>query len=138
MSAPPKYRIGDTAKMTKSFGDRDLIDYAKATGNSNPIHCEDMHSIHRYKCRIVHGMLVAGLNSAVLGTKMPCFGAIYVSQNLKFLKPVYVDEAVTARVEITGIDENKRRLILATTCFNEKGDFVVVGEAVVIPPEWLS
>ena len=137
MSLQPKYKIGDTAEMTKAFGDKDLVSYVKSTGDSNPIHCDDEHSISRFKGRIVHGMLVGGLISAVLGTKLPGFGAIYVSQSLKFIKPVYIDEAVTARVEITGIDENKRRLIFATICFNEKGDVVVSGEAVVIPSEWL-
>jgi 3-hydroxybutyryl-CoA dehydratase len=131
------YQIGDKAEMTKTFSDRDLIDYVRATNDSNPIHCNDEHTATRFKGKIVHGMLVGGLISAVLGTKMPGHGTIYVSQNMKFIKPVYVDESITARAEITAIDENRKRLFIATTCFNQKGELVLNGEAVVIPPEWL-
>ena len=131
------YHIGDRAEMTKTFSDRDLIDYVRATNDSNPIHCNDEHSVTRFKGKIVHGMLVGGLISAVLGTKMPGHGTIYVSQNMKFIKPVYVNESVTARAEITAVDENRKRLFMATTCYNEKDEPVVIGEAVVIPPEWL-
>jgi acyl dehydratase len=86
------YKIGDMAKMTKSFSDTDLIDYVRATNDSNPIHCNDEHTATRFKGKIVHGMLVGGLISAVLGTKLPGHGTIYASQNLKFIRPVYVNE----------------------------------------------
>ena len=132
-----KYNIGDKAEITKKFSDKDLMDYVRATNDSNPIHCNDEHTISRFKGKIVHGMLVGGLISAVLGTTLPGHGTIYVSQSLKFIKPVYVNESITARVEITAIDEKRKRLVMATTCFNEKNELVVVGEAVVIPPEWL-
>jgi len=123
--------------MTKTFSDQDLIDYVRATNDSNPIHCNDEHTVNRFKGKIVHGMLVGGLISAVLGTRLPGHGIIYVSQSMKFIKPVYVNESITARAEITAIDENRKRLFMATTCYNEKGELVVIGEAVVIPPEWL-
>jgi 3-hydroxybutyryl-CoA dehydratase len=137
VSYQKNYQVGDKAEMTKTFSDRDLMDYVRATNDSNPIHCNDEHTATRFKGKIVHGMLVGGLISAVLGTKMPGHGTIYVSQNMKFIKPVYVDESITARAEITAIDENRKRLFIATNCFNEKDELVLVGEAVVIPPEWL-
>jgi len=136
-SSQGKYKIGDQAEMTKRFGDEDLLGYVRATNDSNPIHCTDEHTVSRFKGKIVHGMLVGGLISAVLGTKLPGHGTIYVSQTMKFIKPVYVNESVMARVEVTGIDENRKRLSLATTCYNEKGEMVLQGEAVVIPSEWL-
>lgn len=137
ISSQEKYKIGDKAEMTKRFSDGDLLDYVRATNDSNPIHCTDEHTVSRFKGMIVHGMLVGGLISAILGTRLPGHGTIYVSQTMKFVKPVYVNESVTARVEITGIDENRKRLFIATACYNGKGDLVVTGEAVVIPPEWL-
>lgn len=137
ISYPTNYQIGDKAELTKKFSDKDLMDYVRATNDSNPIHCNDEHTISRFKGKIVHGMLVGGLISAVLGTTLPGHGTIYVSQSLKFIKPVYLNESITARVEITAIDEQRKRLVMATTCFNEKNELVVVGEAVVIPPEWL-
>lgn len=137
ISSQEKYKLGDKAEMTKRFSDRDLLDYVRATNDSNPIHCTDEHTVNRFRGKIVHGMLVGGLISAVLGTKLPGHGTIYVSQTMKFIKPVYVNESVTARVEITAIDETRKRLSLATTCYNEKGELVLIGEAIVIPPEWL-
>ncbi len=137
-SSQARYKIGDKAEMTKIFSDADIIKYAQASGDSNPIHCDgDYAVITGFKGGIVHGILVAGLISAVLGTKLPGMGTIYVSQNLKFIKPVFINDSVTARVEITNIDENKKRLTLSTYCFTGDGNLVITGEAVVIPPNKL-
>ena len=137
-SSQARYKIGDKAEMTKIFSDADIIKYAQASGDSNPIHCDgDYAVITGFKGGIVHGILVAGLISAVLGTKLPGMGTIYVSQNLKFIKPVFINDSVTARVEITNIDENKKRLTLSTYCFTGDGNLVSTGEAVVIPPNKL-
>jgi len=107
-SSQARYKIGDKAEMTKMFSDADIIKYAQASGDSNPIHCDGDYAVTTgFKGGIVHGILVAGLISAVLGTKLPGMGTIYVSQNLKFIKPVFINDSVTARVEITDIDENK-------------------------------
>jgi 3-hydroxybutyryl-CoA dehydratase len=75
------YKIGDKAEMTKIFHDEDVINYVRATGDSNPIHCNDEHTANRFKGRIVHGMLVGGVISSVIGTKMPGHGTICVAQN---------------------------------------------------------
>lgn len=131
------YKIGDKAEMTKTFSDEDFINYVRATGDSNPIHCNDVQTANRFKGRLVHGMLVGGIISTVIGTKMPGYGTIYVAQNMKFVKPVYINDSIIVHVEITDVNETKKRLFLATNCFNSKGELVTIGEAIVIPPEWL-
>lgn len=97
---------------------------------------KSMQKTTRFGERIVQRMLVAGLISSVIGTQFPGTGTIYLSQNLKFLKPVKINSKVSAKVEIIGIDVAKKRLILSTICIDEMGDLVVTGEAVVLPPKY--
>jgi 3-hydroxybutyryl-CoA dehydratase len=86
-----------------------------------------------FKERIAHGMLSAGLISAVLGTKLPGPGTVYLAQNLKFRAPVKIGDTVTAVVEVTALDAAKRRATLSTTCL-VGGKPVIEGEAVVMVP----
>jgi 3-hydroxybutyryl-CoA dehydratase len=86
-----------------------------------------------FKERIAHGMLSAGLISAVLGTRLPGEGSIYLSQNLKFRAPVKIGDTVTATVEITALDPVKKRVTLSTTC-TVAGKPVIEGEATVMVP----
>ena len=82
--------------------------------------------------RIAHGMLSAGFISAVLGMRLPGPGSVYLSQTLRFTKPVRIGDTVTARVEVLEVIAAKRRVRLATTCRNQRGETVVDGEAVVM------
>lgn len=84
--------------------------------------------------RIVHEILVSALISRVIGTMLPGEGTIYLSQDLKFIKPVYVEDTVVAEVEILKIDNEKKRMTLKTTVTKEDGTCVIEGEALVIPP----
>ncbi len=86
-----------------------------------------------FKGRIAHGMLSAGYISAVIGTQLPGPGAIYVSQTLRFRRPVRIGDVVTARAEVTAIDAERARVTLSTTC-TVAGKTVVEGEAVVMVP----
>src|SRR3990172_9056052 len=90
----------------------------------------------RFGERIAPGMLPAGLISAVLGMQLPGPGGIYLSQTLRFLKPVRIGEAITAAAEVTAYDPQRRRLTLHTTCTNQRGEMVLDGEAVLLvePP----
>ena len=80
-------------------------------------------------------MLSAGFISAVIGTRLPGTGTIYVGQQLKFLAPVYVGDTITARVTVAAINAEKNRVTLKTTCSNQEGTVVLDGEAVVSPPK---
>jgi len=88
-----------------------------------------------FKGRIAHGMLSAGYISTVLGMHLPGPGTIYLSQELKFTAPVKFGDTITATVEVIEKLEEKNRLILETICTNQKGDIVVKGKAVVMPPK---
>ena len=88
-----------------------------------------------FKGRIAHGMLTAGLISAVLGVHLPGPGTIYLAQDLKFTAPVKFGDTIKAEVEVIEIIEEKNRIRLSTTCTNQSGDTVLKGIATVMPPK---
>jgi 3-hydroxybutyryl-CoA dehydratase len=126
--------IGDSAEFSKTFSEADIYLYAGISGDFNPAHINETYARKTYfKTRIAHGMLSAGLISAVIGTQLPGPGSIYMQQTLSFLAPVYMGDTVTARVEVMEkIDKKKVRL--KTICLNQDGVIVLEGEAVVSPP----
>lgn len=127
-------KIGDTASTGKTITEADLLLYAAVTTDTNPVHFNaEVAARSVFKERVVHGMLYAGLISAILGTQLPGPGSIYVSQNLRFRAPVRIGETVTATVEVTAIDARRNRCTLRTTC-RVGAKLVLDGEAVVIPP----
>ncbi len=125
---------GMTATFSRTFGEAEVEAFARISGDVNPAHLDATFAAGTPFGRpVVHGMLVASLISAVLGTRLPGRGAIYVSQSLSFRRPVFPGEEVTAEVEVTAIDRRRRRVTLATRC-RAGGREVVRGEAVVIAP----
>ena len=88
-----------------------------------------------FRERIAHGLLSAGFISACMGTRLPGPGTIYLSQSLKFTRPVRIGDTVTARVEVLEWNEGKRRARLATTCRNQRNEVVIEGEALVMVPD---
>ena len=125
--------IGDTATLTKVISDRDIESFAYASGDRNPIHLDsDYAATTQFGKRIAHGMLVAGLISAVLGTQVPGPGCIYLSQTLQFRAPVYSDDTITARVEVIKVRDDKPIVTLKTICTNQDAQIVIEGEAVML------
>jgi 3-hydroxybutyryl-CoA dehydratase len=113
------FDIGEEASLTRTIGEADVAAYARISGDENPIHLDETYAQGtRFGGRIVHGMLIAGLISAVLGNKLPGPGAIYLSQILRFTAPVRVGETVTVRVRVTEWDEIKGRITLLTEVVN--------------------
>jgi 3-hydroxybutyryl-CoA dehydratase len=128
------FQAGDTAEMRKVVTEEDILLFAKVTGDCNPVHVSrEFAEKTRFKERIAHGMLSAGLISAVLGMKLPGPGCLYLSQTLNFLGPVKIGDEITARVEITEVISEKR-LRLKTVCLNQRADIVLDGEAIIVPP----
>lgn len=127
--------VGDTAEFTKTITEADTYLYAGVTGDLNPAHINEVYAQKTFfKTRIVHGMLVAGLISTVLGTRLPGPGTIYLKQDLSFLAPVRMGDTITARVEVLEVITDKKQARLKTTCTNQEGKQVLDGEAVVSPP----
>ena len=126
--------MGQEAEFSKTVTEADIEMYAKVSGDVNPVHMdEEFAKTTIFKTRIAHGMLSAGFISAILGTKLPGPGCIYLSQSLKFLAPVMIGDTVTARATVTAIVPEKKRVTLKTDCFI--GDKKVIdGEAVVMVP----
>lgn len=131
-------KIGDKASIARTIAESDVYLYAGITGDLNPAHInEEASKDGLFKGRIAHGMLTAGLISAVLGTHLPGPGSIYLSQELRFLSPVRVGDTITATVEV--IEIVKERIVkLKTYCTNQKGDMVIDGIATILPPSRVS
>jgi acyl dehydratase len=125
--------VGETASLSKVLRAEDVESFAAVTGDANPVHLDaDYAARTRFGQRIGHGMWAGSLISAVLGTRLPGPGTIYLSQELRFLAPVHIGDTVTATVRVEGIRDDKPIVTLATTCANGSGEPVVTGRAVVL------
>ncbi|MBZ0276643.1 MAG: MaoC family dehydratase [Anaerolineae bacterium] len=129
-------KIGDTASRTKIVTDADILAFAQASGDTNPVHLDDTYAAAtRFGRRIAHGMLTASVISAILGNDLPGPGTVYMSQTLTFKAPVYIGDEITATVEVIAYRENRGITTLRTTCTNQSGTLVLEGEAVVLAPK---
>jgi 3-hydroxybutyryl-CoA dehydratase len=127
--------IGATASRITTITAHEIELFAEATGDTNPVHLDDAYAATTsFGRRIAHGMLSAGLISALLADKLPGPGSIYLSQSLKFKSPVYVGDTITATVEVTAYRASRRLATLKTTCTNQDGQTVLEGEALVMVP----
>ena len=128
--------VGQVAERSRVVTDHDIRQFAHATGDENPVHLdEDVGRRSIFGSRIAHGMLSAGFISAALASDLPGPGSVYISQSLRFKRPVRIGDRITTRVEVREIDDSRRRVTLSTTCRNQSGDIVVDGEGVVMVPE---
>lgn len=126
--------IGMTRHLRKTVTDRDIELFAEVSTDRNPVHLDEAYAQETmFHGRIAHGMLTAGLISAVIGEQLPGHGAIYLGQSLKFMAPVRPGDTVLAEVKVLDIDHSRRRVTLETRCL--VGDTVVLkGEALVMAP----
>ncbi len=126
--------VGQKARFSKTVTDADILMFAAVSGDTNPLHIDAEYAATTpFKERIAHGMLSAGLISAVLGTKLPGPGSIYVSQALRFKGPVKIGDTVTAEVTVTELNPTRKRATFDTRCM-VAGKVVVEGEAVIMVP----
>lgn len=125
--------IGDKASFTKTITESDVYGFAGITGDFNPVHINEVVAAQSiFKTRIAHGMLSGSLISTVLGTYLPGPGTIYLEQNLKFEKPVFFNDTITAMVEVKEIINLQKGIYkLNTFLHNQKGEIVTEGYAVV-------
>ena len=126
--------VGQSASFGKTVTEADILMFAAVSGDTNPVHINaEIAAGTMFKERIAHGMLSAGLISAVLGTRLPGPGTIYLSQTLKFRAPVRIGDTVTATATIAALDAVKKRATLTTIC-TVAGKPVLEGEALVLVP----
>jgi 3-hydroxybutyryl-CoA dehydratase len=125
---------GDSAELARTVTMEDIVEFVDAVGDYNPIHSDpDFAATTSFREPIAPGVFTAGLISAVIGTTLPGPGAIYLSQSLKFTKPVRAGDTITTRVQVLEVMRERNRIRLATVCRNQHGDEVLTGEAWVMP-----
>ena len=129
-------KVGDSAQISKTITETDINDFARVTGDFNPVHLDQTYAEKTtFKGRIAHGLLSVGILSTVLGNILPGHGTIYLSQEVKFLAPVRIGDIITARVEVVELILEKNRAKFKTTCTNQNGEIVVDGTAWGMPPK---
>lgn len=127
-------KLGDFAEQENDTTLENAAQYAAVTGDKNPLHFETPEAMQsRYGRPIVHGMVLAGYISGVIGMKLPGLGCIYQSQTLSFMRPVFYGDTIRTCVTVTDINTERNRVTLKTECFNQKYELVLSGEAVVLP-----
>lgn len=126
--------VGMVGVFAKTVTEADVVAFAGISGDFNPVHVNEAFARETmFKGRIAHGMLSAAFISTVFGTRLPGPGCIYISQALRFKAPVRIGDTVTARVEVTELNPEKKRASFKTTC--SVGDTVVLdGEATLMVP----
>jgi 3-hydroxybutyryl-CoA dehydratase len=127
-------KIGDSGYVEKTITEADVYMYAGVTGDFSWLHVNEWRAKKgHFRTRIVHGMLLVGLISTVIGNELPGAGTIYEYQEVKFLKPCYINDTVRAETEVIELMP-AGRIKLRTTCYNQHNDTIVEGTAIVIPP----
>lgn len=130
-----KLYIGMSAEYSQTISDGDIKNFSGISGDKNPVHMSDEYAKTTiFKKRIAHGFMSASYFSAIFGTKLPGEGCVYLSQNLKFIKPVYIGDTVKAIVILTKINSRSRRLTFDTIC-KVKDDIVISGCAEIYLPK---
>lgn len=127
--------IGDFCKRVHKVSAEDLLLFARASGDLNPLHLDDEYAATTpFKQRIAHGMFTGGLISAALAMDLPGPGTIYLSQDLQFKRPVCIGDELT--VILTATEKHKEKPIVTLSCevLNQDGKAVVVGTAKVMAP----
>lgn len=127
--------VGQSAERSHVVGAADIEAFAEVSGDTNPVHLDEAYAkTTTFGGRIAHGMLSAAYISAVLGTQLPGPGAIYLSQSMRFRRPVKIGDEVTARVTVKALDEKRGHVTLETVCL-VGGKTVLDGEALVMAPK---
>ncbi|MEC7941313.1 MAG: MaoC family dehydratase [Pseudomonadota bacterium] len=128
-----KPEIGQTATIEKMLDKQTVEGFASISEDYNPIHLdENFTKTTQFERPIVHGMLASSLISGLLASKVPGAGSIYLGQSLKFLRPIFVGETVTAKVEVISVREDKPIAVISTQVLNANGEVAVDGEATVM------
>ncbi len=126
-------QIGETFSTSKQITDVVVRAFAELSGDFNPIHLdEEFAAKTRFKKRIAHGMISGALISSVLGNEFKERKIVYLSQTMRFIAPVFIDDIVTATATVVNIREDKPVITIETVCTNQAGETVVAGEGKIM------
>lgn len=128
-------KIGQSYEMRRVFTQKEVLDFANLSYDTNPIHTDVEYAKNtRFGRLIVPGFLTGSLFSAIIGTKFPGFGSVYMEQDMIFKKPVFPDQQVTAIVRVKELYPEKHRVLLDTLCMDENNEILIEGTALVKLP----
>lgn len=128
-----KIKVGDSASVTKTITDADIQAFGDLSGDHNPLHFDQEHARRtRFRKPISHGMLTGSLFSPIIAHQLPGEGAIYLSQSLKFVAPVFAGDTITATLTVRHVRSDKQIITLDGVAKNQNGDVVITGESVVL------
>ena len=131
-----KIKVGDSASVTKTITEADIRTFGDLTGDHNPLHFDEEHARRtRFGQPISHGMLTGSLFSPIIAHQLPGEGAIYLSQSLQFVAPVFAGDTITALVTVTRVREDKQIVTLDGVARNQRGEVEIKGESVVLVEE---
>ena len=126
------FSVGEEVTFSKTITEADIVLFAGVSGDTYPLHVDAEYAkATRFGQRVAHGMLSASLLSTVSGMMLGIPGGLYVEQSLRFRRPVFIGDTLTARAELVSIDAAKRRLHCTTTIVNQHGKVVVDGASVL-------
>ena len=126
-------KVGEKASISKEITSTVVEAFADVSNDHNPLHLDDAFAkTTQYGQRIAHGMISAGLISAVHGTTLPGMGTIYMTQSLKFRRPVFLGDTLTAWAQVQEKIDAKKRVIMKNWVENQSGEIVVEGEALLL------
>jgi 3-hydroxybutyryl-CoA dehydratase len=130
-----RMNVGDRYEEKRTITALEVELFAKLTGDFNPVHFDELAAkAQGFQGRIAHGLLSVSFLSKILGTNFPGPGTIYLEQNARFLKPVYLNSEITLRLEVLSQKEGRPIFTLKTEIFNSSGEILVTGQAVVRMP----
>ncbi len=128
--------VGQKAEREFPVTQESVAAFAEVSQDSNPLHLDETYaSKTRFGRRIAHGMLTGSFISAMIGTELPGEGCIYMKQELTFLRPVYAGDVVRVEIVVSQLQTEKKRAVLSTNCYNQNGEQVIAGTALVKPKE---
>ena len=125
--------VGDKGMVSKTITEADVANFAGMTGDFNPLHVNQEYAkSSRFGQRVVHGLLTASFLSTLIGMCLPGEDALYLSQTVKFVKPVFIGDTITVVGEVTAKNEARRRMTIDTKITKQTGELVVEGQAEVL------
>lgn len=130
-----EFKVGMTSELQHSFSGSDVDNFSELSGDVNPVHLDDDYSKKTiFGARIVHGALATSIFSTIFANTLPGPGCIYLKSENKFLKPIFLDQLVLFKVEVTDVNIEKKRVVFSTTAISNNQE-CIVGLAELYIPE---